>query len=88
MFFWKGCFIFQDKGAPYNRSAGLFQKSTNGYFDVIMDEVFYCGFNGFRQVPHQPAKQTITTLVAQSGTKFFTPTLTEKSNKVNIISIR
>ena len=31
-----------------------------------MDEVYYCGFNGFRQVPYQPEKQTLTTLINQS----------------------
>ena len=44
-----------------------------------MEEVFYCGFNGFRQVPYQPDKQTITTLVSQCGKVQHS----EKSNKVN-----
>ena len=44
-----------------------------------MEEVFYCGFNGFRQVPYQPDKQTITTLVSQCGKV----QNSEKSNKVN-----
>ena len=46
-----------------------------------MDEVFYCGFNGFRQVPSQQDKQTITTLIAQSGKCSVAPT-TEGSHKV------
>jgi hypothetical protein len=46
-----------------------------------MDEIFYCGFNGFRQVPSQQDKQTITTLISQSG-KSFASSSTEKSNKV------
>lgn len=46
-----------------------------------MDEIFYCGFNGFRQVPYQQDKQTITTLISQSG-KSFASSSTEKSNKV------
>ena len=46
-----------------------------------MDEIFYCGFNGFRQVPYQQDKQTITTLISQSG-KSFAASSTEKSNKV------
>ena len=44
-----------------------------------MEEVFYCGFNGFRQVPYQPDKQTITTLVSQCGKV----QNSEKSSKVN-----
>lgn len=32
-----------------------------------MDELYYCGFNGFRQVPSQPDKQTITTLATQGS---------------------
>ena len=48
-----------------------------------MDEVFYCGFNGFRQVPSQQDKQTITTLIAQSGKSFAAPSA-EKSNKVSV----
>ena len=39
-----------------------------------MDEVFYCGFNGFRQVPSQQDKQTITTLIAQNGKCSVAPT--------------
>ena len=31
-----------------------------------MDELYYCGFNGFRQVPSHPDKQTLTSLIAQS----------------------
>lgn len=45
-----------------------------------MEEVFYCGFNGFRQVPYQPDKQTITTLVSQCGKV----QNSEKSNKAYI----
>lgn len=30
-----------------------------------MDEVWYCGFNGFRQVPSQVDRHTLTTLVLQ-----------------------
>lgn len=30
-----------------------------------MDELYYCGFNGFRQVPSHPDKQTLTTLITQ-----------------------
>ena len=46
-----------------------------------MDEVFYCGFNGFRQVPSQQDKQTITTLIAQNGKCSIAPT-GEGSHKV------
>lgn len=31
-----------------------------------MDEIYYCGFNGFKQVPSQPEKHTITSLVLQT----------------------
>ena len=31
-----------------------------------MDELYYCGFNRFRQVPSQPDKQTLTSLISQS----------------------
>lgn len=34
-----------------------------------MDEIFYCGFNGFKQVPSQPEKHTITSLVLQTPPK-------------------
>ena len=30
-----------------------------------MDEVWYCGFNGFKQVPSQTDRHTLTTLVPQ-----------------------
>ena len=30
-----------------------------------MDEVWYCGFNGFKQVPSQVDRHTLTTLVLQ-----------------------
>ena len=46
-----------------------------------MDELFYCGFNGFRQVPYQPDKQTITSLISQSGKTFASPGV-DKQNKV------
>ena len=48
-----------------------------------MDELFYCGFNGFRQVPYQPDKQTITSLISQCGKTFTTPGA-DKSNKVSM----
>lgn len=32
-----------------------------------MDEVWYCGFNGFKQVPSQPDRHTLTTLVTQQA---------------------
>ena len=34
-----------------------------------MDEIYYCGFNGFKQVPSQPEKHTITSLVLQTPAK-------------------
>jgi len=32
----------------------------------MSDELYYCGFNGFRQVPSQPDNQTLTSLISQS----------------------
>jgi len=51
-----------------------------------MDELFYCGFNGFRQVPYQPDKQTITSLISQCGKTFAAPGA-DKSNKPHIIDV-
>jgi hypothetical protein len=31
----------------------------------MTDEVWYCGFNGFKQVPSQTDRHTLTTLVSQ-----------------------
>ena len=31
----------------------------------MADEVWYCGFNGFKQVPSQVDRHTLTTLVSQ-----------------------
>jgi len=50
-----------------------------------MDELFYCGFNGFRQVPYQPDKQTITSLISQSGKTYATPSADK--NKHHIIDV-
>ena len=29
-----------------------------------VDDIYYCGFNGFKQVPSQPDRHTLTTLVS------------------------
>ena len=50
-----------------------------------MDELFYCGFNGFRQVPYQPDKQTITSLISQCGKTYAAPGA-DKSNKVSMFN--
>jgi hypothetical protein len=41
----------------------------SGWLKIRMDEIYYCGFNGFKQVPSQPEKHTVTSLVLQTSPK-------------------
>jgi hypothetical protein len=41
----------------------------SGCLRIRMDEIYYCGFNGFKQVPSQPEKHTVTSLVLQTSPK-------------------
>ena len=60
-----------EENSENNHGINLVVSNRNGSiklrreFVIRMDEFYYCGFNGFGQVPNQPENQ-LTTLVCQN----------------------
>ena len=85
----KGLALFwaskERENSENNHGINLVVSNRNGSiklrrdFVIRMDEFYYCGFNGFGQVPNQPENQ-LTTLVCQNKVTSTSPS-TQQNNQ-------